>query len=101
MLAQVRERPQPEWQQAYAFRGKGTTLDRKMRIETLYERWVPIPASEADDMLHVQEFIDTVKELLHRTIEGTRDALVKEADPSGPTSRQQAHTTNTVGSTRA
>jgi len=79
-VRQVRERPQPEWQQAYAFRGKGTTFDRKMKIETLYERWVPIPASEADDMLYVQEFIDSVKELLHRTIEGTRDALVKEAD---------------------
>ena len=29
------------------------TFDRKMKIEALYERWVPIPANEADDMQHV------------------------------------------------
>jgi hypothetical protein len=32
-VRQVRERPQPEWQQAYAFRRKGSTFDRKMKIE--------------------------------------------------------------------
>jgi hypothetical protein len=77
---QVRERPQPEWQQAYAFRGKGTTIDRALKIEALYERWVPIPADEADEMLHVQNFIDAVKELVKGAIESTRDALAKAAD---------------------
>jgi hypothetical protein len=50
-----------------------------MKIEALYERWVPIPANEADDMQHVQEFIDTVKQLVNSAIDGTRDALVAEA----------------------
>jgi hypothetical protein len=67
------------WQEAYAFRGSGSTLDRKMKIEALYERWVPIPANEADDMQHVQEFIDTVKRLVKSAIDTTRDTLASEA----------------------
>ncbi len=39
-VRQVRERPQPGWQQTYAFRGKGTTIDRALKIEALHERWV-------------------------------------------------------------
>jgi hypothetical protein len=76
---QLREKPQPEWQEAYAFRGIGTTFDRKMKIEALYERWVPVPANEADDMQHVQEFIDAVKHLVTSTIDGTRNSLTAEA----------------------
>jgi hypothetical protein len=76
---QLREKPQPQWQEAYAFRGSGSTLDRKMKIEALYERWVPIPANEADDMQHVQEFIDTVKRLVKSAIDTTRDTLASEA----------------------
>jgi hypothetical protein len=76
---QLRERPQPEWQQAYAFRGKGTTFDRKMKIEALYERWVPIPANEAGDLQHVHEFIDAVKHLVKGAIDATRDDLAEEA----------------------
>jgi hypothetical protein len=78
-VRQIRERPQPEWQQAYAFRGKGTTFDRKMKIETLYERWAPIPANESDDMQHVQDFINAVKRLVNEAIEATRSALADEA----------------------
>ena len=77
---QLRERPQPEWQEAYAFRGKGTTFDRKMKIEALYERWVPIPANEAGDMQHVQAFIGAAKHLVKGAIETTRSALADEAD---------------------
>lgn len=78
-VRQVRESPQPEWQQAYAFRGKGTTIDRALKIEALYERWVPVPADEVDDMLHVQRFIDSVKDLVKGAIEVTRDALATDA----------------------
>jgi hypothetical protein len=78
-VRQVRESPQPEWQQAYAFRGKGTTIDRALKIEALYERWVPVPADEVDDMLHVQKFIDAAKDLVKGAIEGTRDELAEDA----------------------
>jgi hypothetical protein len=78
-VQQVRESPQPEWQQAHAFRGRGTTIDRALKIEALYERWVPVPANDVDDMLHVQKFINSVKDLVKGAIGGTRDALAKDA----------------------
>jgi hypothetical protein len=40
---------------------------------------VPIPADEIDDMLHVQKFIDAVRELVKGAIEGTRSALANAA----------------------
>jgi hypothetical protein len=76
---QVREKPRLHWQQAYAFRGKGSTFDRKMKIEALYERWIPIPANEVGDMQHVQEFIEAAKKFVKSAIEATRDALAAEA----------------------
>ena len=50
-----------------------------MKIETLYERWVPIPANESDDMQHVQDFIYAVKRLVNEAIEATRNDLADEA----------------------
>jgi hypothetical protein len=79
---QLREKPQPQWQEAYAFRGTGSTFDRKMKIEALYERWVSIPANEADDMQHVQAFIDTVKQLVKSAIDSTQNALLSETTAS-------------------
>ncbi len=79
---QLRDKPQPQWQEAYAFRGNGSTFDRKMKIEALYERWVPIPANEADDMEHVQEFIDTAKQLVQSAIDATKSDLIAETASS-------------------
>ena len=75
---QLRERPQSQWQEAYAFRGTGSTFDRKIKIEALYERWIPIPANATEDMQHVQKFIDTIKQLVKSAIDTTRDDLVAE-----------------------
>ena len=75
---QLRERPRSQWQEAYAFRGTGSTFDRKIKIEALYERWIPIPANTTEDMQHVQEFIDTTKQRVKSAIDATRDALVAE-----------------------
>ena len=72
---QLREEPQPQWHEAYAFRGHGSTLDRKEKIEALYERQVPIPGSGSDDMLHVQRFIDAVKQLVKGAVDSVRDSL--------------------------
>ena len=72
---QLREEPQPQWLEAYAFRGRGSTFDRKVKIEALYERQVPIPGDGSDDMLHVQRFIDAVKQLVKGAIESVRDSL--------------------------
>ena len=75
---QLREEPQPQWHEAYAFRGRGSTFDRKMRIEALYERQVPIPGGESDDVQHVQRLIDAVKHLVKSAIDSVRDSLPEE-----------------------
>jgi hypothetical protein len=75
---QLREKPRAQWQDAYAFRGRGSAFDRKMKIEALYERWVPIPASETDDMHNIQEFIDAVKALVAQAIDLTRSELLAD-----------------------
>jgi hypothetical protein len=77
-VLQLRQKAQPDWQIAYAFRGTGSTFDRRLKIESLYERWVPEPANETDDMQHIQDFIDGVKRLVTSAIEETRDALYAE-----------------------
>lgn len=82
---QLREEPQPRWQEAYALRGTGSTLDRRMKIEALYERQAPIPGEKTDDMLHVQKFIDAVKHLVKTAVESVRDSLPEEARRQGRT----------------
>jgi hypothetical protein len=79
-VRQLRHKAQPDWQVAYAFRGDGSTFDRRLKIESLYERWVPEPANEADDMRHVQEFVEAVKYVVTSAIEETKQALVAESE---------------------
>ncbi len=62
-ILQLREKAQPDWQIAYG---------------SLYERWVPEPANEADDMQHIQEFIDGMRRLVTSAIDETREALSAE-----------------------
>jgi hypothetical protein len=88
-VRQVRESPKAEWQQAYAFRGDGSTFDRKIKIEALYQRWVPVPAIEAlyvgsvpvrsegvDDAQNLQTFIKELNRLVRNATKQTQDALV-------------------------
>ncbi|MCY4527621.1 MAG: hypothetical protein OXD46_01140 [Chloroflexi bacterium] len=81
---QLREEPQPQWHEAYAFRGHGSTFDRKVKIEALYERQVPIPGGGSDDMLHVQRFIDAVKPLVKGAIDSVRDSLPEQVLADDP-----------------
>ena len=74
----LRESPQSQWQEAYAFRGSGSTFERRTKIEALYERWIPFPSNEADDIQHIQEFIDEIKELVKSAINATQVALDEE-----------------------
>lgn len=81
-VLQLREKAQPDWQIAYGFRGHGSTFDRRLKIEGLYERWVPQPASEADDMQHIQDFIDGVKHVVMSAMEETRAVTSAEHGPT-------------------
>lgn len=58
----LREQPQPIWHEAYSLRGTGSTRERRMRIEGIYERWVPIPDARGDRV--VFEFLNEVKEVV-------------------------------------
>lgn len=62
----LREQPQPAWHEAYSLRGKGSTFDRRMSIEGIYERWVPVPDARGDRL--VFEFLNEVKEVVMRAI---------------------------------
>lgn len=52
----LREQPQPSWREAWAPRGVGSTITRKIRIEGIYQRQVPIPEARGDRS--VVEFMD-------------------------------------------
>jgi hypothetical protein len=55
----LRERPQSAWHDAWIPRGTGSTVTRRIRIEGIYERWVPIPDTRGD--LAVVEFMNEVE----------------------------------------
>lgn len=63
----LREQPQPAWQEAYSLRGAGSTFERRMRIEGIYARWVPVPDARGDQL--VFEFLKEVKEVVMTGIE--------------------------------
>ncbi|MBK6744721.1 MAG: hypothetical protein IPG66_17915 [Hydrogenophilales bacterium] len=61
-MHRLREQPQPTWHEAYSLRGTGSTFERRIRIEGIYERWVPIPDARGDRP--VFEFLNDVKEVV-------------------------------------
>ncbi len=77
-VLQLREKAQPDWNVAYAFRGAGSTFDRRVKIENLYERWVPEPATEADDMRHIQDFVEGVKRIVAAAIKEVQESLAEQ-----------------------
>ncbi|NDU85871.1 MAG: hypothetical protein G3H99_04575 [Ferrovum sp.] len=58
----LREQPQPIWYEAYSLRGPGSTFERRMRIEGIYERWVPVPDARGDRLVY--DFLHEVKEVV-------------------------------------
>lgn len=55
----LREQPQPSWQEAWAPRGAGSTVTRRIRIEGIYQRQVPIPDARGDKA--VLEFMNEIE----------------------------------------
>ena len=58
----LREQPQPVWLEAYSLRGSGSTFERRMRIEGIYERWVPVPDARGDRLVY--DFLNEVKDVV-------------------------------------
>ena len=75
----LREQPQPAWQDAYALRGAGSTFDRKLRIEGIYEHWVPIPDARGDRL--VFEFLNEIKKVVLDAVNDI-EAEVRGDNPS-------------------
>src|ERR1035441_5732476 len=72
----LREQPQPQWQTAWAYRGTGSTRDRRNTVEGIYARWVPIPTSVGDN--DAQEFLDDVKNKVTTAIDNVRREVEKQ-----------------------
>ncbi|WP_416050078.1 hypothetical protein [Cupriavidus basilensis] len=71
----LRDLSRPEWSVAYHLSGKGSTVDRKIRIESIYERWVPIPGARGgrdalDFLTEVKAIVTTAVEELKREVQG-------------------------------
>jgi GTPase Era involved in 16S rRNA processing len=63
----LREEPQMLWQQAWAPRGTDSTITRRILIEGIYERWVPIPESRGDQA--VLDFIEEMERLVRTALD--------------------------------
>jgi hypothetical protein len=81
----LREQPQPAWQDAYALRGAGSTLERRMRIEGIYERWVPVPDARGDRQ--VAAFLDEVKKVVLTAIQDVEAKVKAMQVPAGARGR--------------
>lgn len=62
----LREQPQPSWQAAWSLRGAGSTITRRIRIEGIYQRQVPIPNARGDKAVleFMKEMEDAVQQAL-------------------------------------
>lgn len=79
MLARrrLRENPQPAWHEAWMPRGVGSTSTRRLLIEGIYQRWVPIPEARGDQL--VLDFIKEVEELVAAALDDFRQQVEAEA----------------------
>ncbi len=62
----LREQPQPSWHKAWAPRGAGSTITRKIRIEGIYQQQVPIPNARGDQA--VVEFVNEIENLVRAAL---------------------------------
>lgn len=63
----LREQPQQLWHEAWIPRGDGSTLTRRLRIETIYQRQVPIPDARGD--ANVVEFMAEIEKVIDAALD--------------------------------
>jgi len=73
----LRERPQSAWRDAWTPRGIGSTKTRNIRIEGIFERWVPIPNARSDktDI----EFLNEIEEIVRAALKDFEDEVAGQA----------------------
>lgn len=79
----LRENPQPAWHEAWMPRGLGSTSTRRLLIEGIYQRWVPIPEARGDQL--VLEFINEVEGLVNSALHEFRQQVEAEARSASAT----------------
>jgi hypothetical protein len=74
----LRAKPIQQWKEAYWLRGPGSTFDRKLKIESIFERWVPIPRMTEDSVTQeiMGEFLGEVKGAVNDAIKRVKDERV-------------------------
>lgn len=77
----LREQPQSSWQDAYVPRGAGSTITRRIRIEGIYQRWVPIPDARGD--LAVLDFVREVEQAVTTALVEFKAKIASDANGVG------------------
>lgn len=72
-VRRLREQPQPQWQTAYGYSGRGTTRDRRDTVESIYSRWVPIPTGVGN--VDAEQFLEDVKSKVVAAIDNVRSEV--------------------------
>ncbi|MGH9432979.1 MAG: hypothetical protein ACRD3T_15705, partial [Terriglobia bacterium] len=75
----LRVKPIQQWNEAYWLRGYGSTFDRKLKIESIFERWIPIPrmTDDAEIQRIVVELLEEVKGAVRDAIEDVRKQVAQ------------------------
>lgn len=68
--------PRQQWMEAFEYRGRGSTDDRRKVIQTIYEASAPIPRPALD--LNSEQFLREVRLLVHEAIREGGGELVSE-----------------------
>lgn len=82
-IRRVRENPRPQWQEAYSYRGAGSTTPRAYRIESIFEKSVPVPTASANEV-EVWQFLDDVKGAVERSIDEVKEEVLTAKAPKTP-----------------
>lgn len=70
------EVPRPDWMRAFEYRGRGSTLDRRTVIQTIYDTSAPIPGPSLDP--RSVAFLREVRKIVHDAIIAAGGELVSE-----------------------
>ena len=84
----LREQPQPSWHEAWVPRGTGSTITRRIRIEGIYQRWVPIPESRGDQA--VVDFMNEMEHAVNTALQEFEAKVKAEAESSAAASKKAA-----------
>lgn len=76
----LREQPQSSWHEAWIPRGTGSTATRRIRIEGIYQRQVPIPDARGDET--VIEFMNEIERAVSTALTEFETEVKAEAQDS-------------------